>query len=79
MCLVGEDEDQGDGRRRNEESGCSSRWALGTLVLVGLASSEISGAGTIASLPIASLTITLSGIFAVELLNNYTKIPMLTL
>lgn len=43
------------------KDGALSRWALGTVVLVALAASEISGKGTIAALPLASLTVTLSG------------------
>lgn len=41
--------------------GALSRWALGSLVLVALAASEITGAGTVASLPVAFITVTLSG------------------
>lgn len=39
----------------------STHWALGTLVLVGLASSELAGAATIVALPIAAFAITLGG------------------
>lgn len=38
-----------------------THWALGSLVLVGLAASEYSGAGTIVALPIAAVAINLSG------------------
>lgn len=38
-----------------------THWALGSLVLVGLASSEYSGAGSIVALPIAAIGISLSG------------------
>lgn len=37
-------------------------WTLGGLVLIGLAASEYSGAGTVVALPIAGITVTSSGI-----------------
>ncbi|KAF2883508.1 hypothetical protein ILUMI_22681 [Ignelater luminosus] len=40
----------------------STHWALGTLVLVGLASSELAGAATIVALPIAAFAITLGAL-----------------
>lgn len=40
-----------------------THWALGSLVLVGLAASEYSGAGTVVALPIAAIAINLSGRF----------------
>lgn len=44
-----------------------THWALGSLVLVGLAASEYSGAGTIVALPIAAVAINLSG----KLISNF--------
>lgn len=41
--------------------GALSRWALGSVVLVALAASEITGAGTVAALPLAFITVTISG------------------
>ncbi|KAF5282431.1 hypothetical protein FQA39_LY17546 [Lamprigera yunnana] len=40
----------------------SSHWALGSLVLVGLSTSELAGASTIVALPITALTITLGAL-----------------
>ncbi|GLV34720.1 torn and diminished rhabdomeres [Carabus blaptoides fortunei] len=52
------------------KDGAVSRWALGTVVLVALAASEISGKGTIAALPLASLTVTFSAICSLERLQS---------
>ncbi|KAK5639845.1 hypothetical protein RI129_010656 [Pyrocoelia pectoralis] len=40
----------------------SSHWALGSLVLIGLATSELAGASTIIALPLTALTITLGAL-----------------
>lgn len=46
----------------NEESDLTSvHWALGSLILVGLASSELSGGATIISLGITAVAVVLGG------------------
>ncbi|KAF5287284.1 hypothetical protein FQR65_LT02157 [Abscondita terminalis] len=45
-----------------KDSLLSSHWALGSLILVGLATSELAGAATIVALPIAAYVITLGAL-----------------
>lgn len=52
--------DKASGMAEDYSFACT-HWALGSLVLVGLAASEFSGAGTIVALPIAAIAINLSG------------------
>ncbi|KAI4469879.1 inner membrane transporter ygji-related [Holotrichia oblita] len=47
-------------------------WTLGGLVLIGLAASEYSGAGTVVALPIAGITVTTSALCGIYYKNKST-------
>lgn len=57
--------------------GVGTHWALGSIVLVVLAASEYSGAGTLVALPVTAIAVSFAGIL-INILLHFTFLIVFT-